>query len=102
MNSIYLIMYDITSDTKRQKVADTLERFGYERLQFSVFTGLQPPHQNNNLWSLLEAMIDNEQFENDKICCFAVGRQAFEAMKTIGMVKVDVDYLLGKKHVMIF
>ena len=87
---------------KRQKVADLLERFGYERLQLSVFTGLQPPYNNTALWKMLNKLIDNTNYPNDKICCIAVSRPGFERMKTIGTVGVDVEYLLGKKLVIIF
>ncbi|MCY7422700.1 MAG: CRISPR-associated endonuclease Cas2 [Chitinophagaceae bacterium] len=100
-HQIFIIMYDISDNRKRQKVADLLERYGYERLQLSIFTGLQAPYDNKELWKKLEKFIDIEHFAGDKIYCFAVNKSNFEEMKTLGAVNIDIDYLLGRKRVII-
>lgn len=99
-NHIYVILYDISDDRKRQKASDLLERYGYERLQLSVFTGLQPPNDNSRLWKKLEKLLDEKNYPNDKFCCFAVSKVNFQQMKTLGAVRIDIDYLLGKRHVL--
>lgn len=41
-----LVLYDITHDGARNKVAEACEDFGLERVQYSAFTGmLSRPHQ---------------------------------------------------------
>lgn len=98
---IYLIFYDIADDRRRVKVAALLERWGYERLQWSVFTGLQPPEGNAALWKDLSRLMDPAAFPNDKICSLAVSRERFAAMQVLGNVGVDLDYLLGRRQVLL-
>lgn len=41
-----LLVYDISDDRKRGKVADACLDYGLDRIQFSAFTGnIQPTHQ---------------------------------------------------------
>lgn len=95
---IYLITYDITDNAKRTKAAKLLIKWGYERLQFSVFTGLQHPVDNNRLWQQLKKTIDTTKHPTDKIMVIPIQKQHFKNMKTLGEVTVDTLYLLGERH----
>jgi CRISPR-associated endonuclease Cas2 len=96
--NIFLISYDISDDKKRNKIAKLLEQSGYERIQYSVFTGLMPPHRNRQLWDRLEIIADCETHPANKIFCFAISKTAFRNMKIIGNFSADKEYLLGEKH----
>lgn len=100
--NIFLIAYDISDNKKRNKIAKLLERAGYERIQYSVFTGLTSPRKNADLWSRLEKTADIVQFPENKIFSFAISITALQNMKTIGKFNADIDYLTGDKHTEIF
>lgn len=41
-----VVVYDISDDNKRGKIADTCQDYGLDRIQFSAFVGdLAPTHQ---------------------------------------------------------
>ena len=51
---MYLIIYDISDNRKRRKVAKLLTGQGYERIQLSVFAGPFSPTSNKELWQHLQ------------------------------------------------
>lgn len=96
-STIYLIAYDISEDRKRNRMAKLLEQFGYERIQYSVFTGLIPPYKHKELWAKLEKLAAVDQSLGNRLFCFAISRTAFRNMKTIGNFNADIDFILGTK-----
>ena len=72
---LYLISYDITDNRRRAKIVHLLEQFGYERIQYSVFTGLQPPHRNQQLWPRLQQLAAIDQFPDQRICCLTLSKK---------------------------
>ena len=102
ISNLYVVAYDIGQDKRRNKVAKLLEQCGYERIQYSVFTGLVPPHRNKDLWKKIQKLIDSEEYPEDKIFTFSVSKNAFHNMKIIGNFTADTDYLLGIKNTEFF
>jgi CRISPR-associated endonuclease Cas2 len=96
--NIFLVTYDISNDKKRNKIAKLLEQNGYERIQYSVFTGITSPRNNLELWKQLQKIADTGICPENKILSFAVPQTTFLAMKTIGTFNADMEYLLGIKH----
>ena len=95
---MYLILYDITETPIRTKVAKLLEKEGYERLQFSVFTAPYNP-EKNKLWSKLQFLLKDTP--NNKIYCIKIGKESFYKMKIIGNFALDLTYLAGEKRSLI-
>ncbi|MCZ2459983.1 MAG: CRISPR-associated endonuclease Cas2 [Chitinophagales bacterium] len=100
--NIFLISYDISDNKKRAKIAKLLERSGYERIQYSVFTGLMAPHRNKELWKRLQKFTDTGEYPEDKLISFAISKTSFRNMKIIGSFAADLKYLLGEKHTEVF
>jgi CRISPR-associated endonuclease Cas2 len=89
----YLVFYDISSDKPRNRVAKILERSGFERLQFSVFTGLENPVKNNYLWQKIKKILKNES--GARLYVLPVNHEQFLAMEGIGTELLDLEYLAG-------
>ena len=100
--NIYLVVYDISDNKKRNRVAKLLQQFGYERIQLSVFTGNIKPAKFELLWKKLEKAADADNFPDNKLFCFAVTENAIRQMQKIGTFTLDVDYILGNKKTIIF
>ena len=97
---IYLIFYDITTDSIRTKIAKTLIEGGYERLQFSVFTGLEAPYENENYWKKLQNILSDEK--EAKFYVIPISKKNFRKLKKIGIFELDMDYLTGDKRSLTF
>jgi len=73
---------------------------GFERLQFSVYTGLEHPTQNKVLWATLIQHLAPEP--TAKLYVIAMTKNNFRNMKIIGNFDHDIDYLLGDKRSLTF
>ena len=90
---IYLLMYDISSDAIRSKIANRLVAEGYERIQLSVFTGMRDPKKVKGLWQDLERILKKES--SAKFFVLKMTKNNFRNMETIGAFDLDLDYLAG-------
>lgn len=90
---LYLVFYDITSDKLRNKVAKILTQEGFERLQLSVFLGLEQIGQEASL-----QLRDLLQIEPDaKFYIVPVPKSSIKNIQCIGKMNLDIDYLTGDK-----
>lgn len=96
---IYLILYDITSNTLRNKVSKLLIQEGYERIQFSVFVGPLNPYKNK-VWNTLKTYTKNSKTDN--IICIKLNETNFLNMKILGKFTKDVNDIIGKNSTKIF
>lgn len=96
---VYLIFYDISSDRLRNKIARLLESTCYERLQYSVFTGLDNPDKNIYLWSKIHKILSAEH--GAKFYVIPVRDEQFCAINGFGIDQLDIDYLAGVKSSLI-
>lgn len=97
---IYLLFYDITTDSIRTKTAKLLIAEGFERLQFSVYTSLENPTQNTKLWATLKKHLAPEP--TAKLYVIAITKNNFKNIKIIGNFDHDIEYLTGDKRSLIF
>jgi CRISPR-associated endonuclease Cas2 len=93
---IHLIIYDISSNTIRTKIAKQLVAEGYERIQLSVFVGNPHPKQNVLFWKNLNTWLKAEP--TAQFCVIRVASLNFKNMTLIGKNKLDLAFLLGKKN----
>ena len=101
-HNIFLVSYDISDNRKRNKIAKLLEQYGYERIQYSVFTGLLPVWKIKELWARLEIIAESYHNPENRIICFAISKNSLKNMKIIGNFTADMNYLTGEKHTEIF
>jgi len=95
---LYLIVYDITANKLRKKVADVLQAEGFERIQYSVFVGKYDPRQNEKLWKVLEKAGNTTEQGSVKIFVIPMLKYHFQRMLMLGSALPDVQYLSGDKH----
>lgn len=95
---MYLITYDITSNSLRTKLGNILLEHGYERVQKSVFIGLLVPKQIITLQKLV-LTIDNT---SDSIFIIKIPITNVLNMGKFGILDVDLEYLCGMKRSLIF
>lgn len=95
---IYLIMYDITDNNLRTKIAKKLIKEGAERIQFSVFvTHIDP--LKNNLYKQMSNLLINDA--EAKLFIIPVLKRNFYRTKIIGKFEEEVAYLAGDKSSLI-
>lgn len=76
-----VVVYDITEDHVRNKVAQILQSFGLARMQRSVFVGRLPPALEKELAERLRRAIRGA---NADIAIFKVDRRTLERAVRIG------------------
>ena len=51
------LVYDIVEDRARGKIADACKDYGLDRVQYSAFTGLLSPNQQDSLMLEIESLL---------------------------------------------
>ncbi|MCB0798669.1 MAG: CRISPR-associated endonuclease Cas2 [Chitinophagales bacterium] len=93
---LFLVCYDIQNDRKRTKIADLLMEYGYERLQYSVFVGLQEPSANERLWDRLTELVPEENDTTDRLLVIRLLKRHFKSMQVRGHILTDLPYICGE------
>ena len=60
---LYLIIYDITDNSLRNKLADILKDFGLDRIQYSAFIGTLKRHELNSLIARIKKLLASKEFK---------------------------------------
>lgn len=84
----YLIAYDITSDARRSRVANTLESYG-DRIQYSVFLVDVKPAKLLRLNASIRTQVD---LETDSVLVCDLGPIAQGGARRIGFVGLERSY----------
>ena len=85
----YLICYDISDDSKRQKVADTLVAFGCYRLQKSVFAGDLSDVVFRDLFAWLKKIRTDALMPTDSVLLLSVTLPQLQGVIHLGAVPPD-------------
>ena len=93
---IYIVFYDITSNKIRNKLAKLLIAEGFERLQFSVYTGLTDILEDKKIKEVITQLLAPEP--EAKFYVLPVLKKNFKKMKNIGIFDIDLEYLTGDKR----
>ena len=91
----YLVVYDISVNSIRNKIAKILLKESFERLQLSVFLGNEDPKKNKLLWQQFQNLIDEDQ--DAKFYVFPIPDSSLKQMQYLGQSDIDIAYLLGEK-----
>ena len=88
------VIYDISDDNRRDKIAKGCQRYGLYRIQKSVFLGIIPPHCADEIAEFSRKHIDDE---TDAVfilpCCDA----DFEKRIVVGRKDYDDELVKGTK-----
>ena len=93
---LYLILYDITKNSVRTKIAKLLIKESYERLQLSVFLGNDDPLKNPLLWKPLNQLLKEDELA--KFYIFPIPKNSLKNLRSIGNMDLDIDYLCGERE----
>ena len=78
---VVLVIYDISDDGKRIRVARLLQRWGLTRIQRSAFTGLLTPSRLRDLEREIRRHVDED---TDVVHIVPVPRGSWERKRVIG------------------
>lgn len=81
--SRYVVVYDVTKDSRRNKVATVLEGYG-ERVQYSVFECLLTGEQFEALWEELEPLVEEAE---DRVRAYRLCAACVALTATLGQVE---------------
>lgn len=93
---LFLIVYDISINSVRTKIARILITEGFERLQLSVFLGLTNPKANTVVWATINKLIQEDAMA--KMYILPIPKSSLKNIKQLGIEKLDIAYLLGDKN----
>lgn len=90
-------MYDITNTKVLRKVGNKLIRYGFERVNYSVWIGWTNPLEKGTLKNELLILFKEVKYEQSKLYVIPLKPCALEKMRSInGHKPLELDYWLGK------
>jgi CRISPR-associated endonuclease Cas2 len=98
---LLLITYDIEDDKGRTKLAIMLKQLGFERLQYSVSSGVCTPAQWKGWYKRIEKLFNHFYREGDKLYVIPQSRQLFEKMQVAGQ-GFDMEWITGKTEILYY
>ena len=82
------VIYDISKDKRRTKIAKTCEEYGLYRIQKSVFLGNLPPQCTDEIAEFSRELIDEE---TDAVFILPCCQEDFDKRRTIGRKDFDEE-----------
>lgn len=92
------VLYDISEDKVRNRVAKTCKQAGLYRVQYSVFLGTLNPGQKDTLEVQLEDLIDPDE---DSIYIFPMNKQELQQTVLMGQA-FDKKLVTDEVHALFF
>ena len=84
---LYLVVYDITNDSNRTRLAKLLERYGLNRVQYSAFRGELNPNDREALSRQVKRFIRDE---HDCIFIIPLRKRCVETAVVISNTGVEL------------
>ena len=81
MDVLVWILYDVSNNKARTKIAKACKQYGLERVQKSAFLGKLQPNRFDELAAQCEDLIDEE---TDKVYLFPFCQEDFRKIKVMG------------------
>ncbi|MDF1541381.1 MAG: CRISPR-associated endonuclease Cas2 [Candidatus Thorarchaeota archaeon] len=79
----YIVIYDITEDSLRSKISDSLKDHGLERIQFSAFSGSLAYASLESLEAALKDLL-RKRSETDSIVIIPICKTCQEKVQELG------------------
>ncbi len=89
---MYLISYDIVSNSLRKRLSDLLVRKGYHRIQKSVFVGLDNPKKDQEIKTIFSTLDSN----NDKYLYLSISKKELIKNHNLGLSKEEIKLMIGE------
>ena len=103
VSTYYLLMYDITHNRTLQKVAKKLQKYGFERVNYSVWLGWENPLESGILKKELQLLLQAEEAKGSRLYIIPIKPATMAKMRSItGHKPIELDYLLGKTQNLFF
>lgn len=101
--TISLLMYDITHDRTLQKVAQLLQKNGFERINYSVWLGWTKLQDLPVLKQELQQMLAQPQAKGSRLYTIPLKLHTLKAMRSItGHKPAELDYWAGEQQNLFF
>lgn len=97
---LYLACYDIESNRERLRIANHLLDLGYERIQKSVFVGLQNPEERSKLQEWLNANFGHKL--TGGFVLIPLSQTSAKDAWHLGKTPPDWEYLSNKTETLIY
>jgi len=101
MQLLLLITYDIEDDKGRTKLASLLKQLGFERMQYSVFSGTCTAANWKGWYKRIEKIFTRFYKEGDKLYVIPQSRHLFEKTQIAGQ-GFDMDWITGKTEIIYY
>jgi len=88
------VIYDISEDRERTKIAKACEQYGLYRIQKSVFLGDLPPHCADEIAEFSRELIDEN---TDAVFILPCCQADFDKRITVGRKDFDEELVQGTK-----
>jgi CRISPR-associated endonuclease Cas2 len=98
---LYLAVYDIEHNRLRDKVAQRLIRFGFERIQFSVFVANLNQTQKQKLDATIAKLLEKIDEKTYKYMVMPLAESYVYKTDWLGKEKPSWDYHYGHQHTLI-
>ena len=89
------VIYDISENKERGKIAKACQEYGLSRIQKSVFLGNLPPHCADEIAEFSRELIDEE---TDAVFILPCCEADFDKRITVGRKDFDEALILGTKQ----
>jgi len=86
----YVVIYDITDDNLRSRVAETLKNYGLERIQYSAFLGQLPRRKLNSMAVDLRRLLASG-CETDNVQFFPLCDACYRGRSTVGSSRFEEE-----------
>ena len=98
-----MVMYDITHPATLQKVAKQLQQSGHERVNLSVWIGMDDFRKNKALADAIRKLLAKPVAGGSKLYVLPVKKADFMKMRMInGRKPPDLEYWAGNKELLFF
>jgi len=98
---LYLVAYDIEEDKIRDKIAQKLIRFGFERIQYSVFVGKLNQSQKDKLTLVIQKLIEPSESKSFKYMIMPLAESYVYKTQWLGKDPPEWDYHYGTLNTLI-
>lgn len=99
MKLLLLLSYDMANDKGRTKMFKQLQRYGFERIQYSVFAGHCTTAQWRQWKKSLVHLFQQYKTEGDKFYAIPQSEKYFRKTEMNG-AEFDMDWVTGKTLVL--
>ncbi len=93
---LYLVIYDITNNSLRSKLAEKLKDYGLERIQYSAFIGHLKKYELNSLLEDIKKLLTSTKWDEEEN---VRNIQLYPIPELSRKTRIEISYQDGKMEV---